>query len=261
MQSEKEKIILFVEGEVLTDPETGRILTPSPDSIDPGHIVTGPFEIGVREGTRYIAAAVSRKPDGNRTPVDGIPISLRRYAGMADAPSFTLVSRGSQLLYWGETYRLCPSCGEPLAAMPADFGKECLSCGLHLFPPVSPAIIVGVVREDTLLLAHNVRFPGDIHSLVAGFVEPGETIEECARREVLEETSVHISNIRYFGSQSWPFPHSLMIGLTAEYADGEIGVDGVEIDHADWFRREDLPTLPGTGSISRRIIEWFRGGT
>ena len=274
----KEKTILFLAGEVLTSPKTGEILTPSPDSIDPRHIEAGPVEISLRDGVRYFAAALAAKPDGKSSPPEdspgetaaasgdaelpypGTPLSLRRYAGIADPASFTLVSRGSQLLYWGETYRLCPRCGETLSAMPVDFGKECLSCGLHLFPPVSPAIIVGVVRKETLLLAHNVRFPGDIHSLVAGFVEPGETIEECARREVLEETSIRIGKIRYFGSQTWPFPHSLMIGLTAEYIGGEIGVDGAEIDRAGWFSRSDLPSIPGKGSISRRIIDWFLEG-
>lgn len=250
-------MILFLTGEVLTRSETGDILTPSPDSLDPRFITAGPIEIGIRDGIRYFAAALVSS--GEPPPIEGTPIPLRRLAGIIDEAAFTLVSRGSQLLYWGNTYRLCPRCGGSLSEMPVDFGKECPACALHLFPPVSPAIIVGVVRDDTLLLAHNVRFPGDIHSLVAGFVEPGETIEECARRELLEETSIHIRNIRYFGSQSWPFPHSLMIGLTAEYASGEIGVDGVEIDRAGWFPREKLPAIPGTGSISRRIIDWFLG--
>jgi NAD+ diphosphatase len=251
-------MILFLGGEVLTHPDTGEILSPSPDSIPPRLVESGPFEIGVREGARYFAATLAAPPEEDTPSGEVVPISLRQLAGLVDEAFFTLVSRARQLLYWGDTYRICPRCGDSLSAMPLDFGKECMSCGLHLFPPVSPAIIVGVVREDTLLLAHNVRFPGDIHSLVAGFVEPGETIEECARREVLEETSILIGGIRYFGSQTWPFPHSLMIGLTAEYAGGEIDVDGVEIDRAGWFRREDLPTLPGKGSISRKIIDWFR---
>jgi NAD+ diphosphatase len=112
------------------------------------------------------------------------------------------------------------------------------------YPRLSPAIIVAVVRGEQILLAHSPRFPEDFYSVLAGFVEPGETLEDCVRREVFEEVGISVKNIRYFGSQPWPFPDSLMLGFTAEYADGEIKEDGVEISHADWFSPDRLPQLP-----------------
>jgi NAD+ diphosphatase len=122
---------------------------------------------------------------------------------------------------------------------------------------MSPAIIVAVVRDKTILLAHAARFPGAMYSVLAGFVEPGESLEECVRREVKEEAGVDLKHIRYFGSQPWPFPNSLMIGFTAAYAGGEITADQKEIVDARWFQAKDLPLIPEKVSIARKLIDWF----
>jgi NAD+ diphosphatase len=190
-------------------------------------------------------------------PVDVRPVDLRTLAFTADPEVFALVSKAFQVLYWEETHRYCGRCRGVLQSATEGFSKRCPDCGLHIFPQIAPAIIIGVVRDGKLLLAHNVRFPEGIYSLVAGFLDPGETITQCAKREVMEETGIEVEGIRFFGSQPWPFPHSLMIGLIGDYAGGEIAPDGEEISDAKWFAPRELPRIPGRGSISRRIIDWF----
>ena len=135
--------------------------------------------------------------------------------------------------------------------------KECKTCGRLEFPRVSPAVIVLVEREDTLLLARSPGFPGRFFSVLAGFVNPGESLEEAIHREVLEETGITVKDIAYFGSQPWPFPDSLMIGFTARYVSGEIRIDGDEIVEAGWFTPSHLPQIPGKMSIARQLIDWF----
>jgi NAD+ diphosphatase len=129
--------------------------------------------------------------------------------------------------------------------------------GLLNYPRLSPAVIVAVERGNRILLARARRFTAAMYSVIAGFVEPGETLEECVRREVMEETGIRIRAIRYFGSQPWPFPDSLMIGFTAEYESGELLIDGTELVDAGWFAAGELPTIPGPISIARRLIDAF----
>jgi NAD+ diphosphatase len=135
--------------------------------------------------------------------------------------------------------------------------KECPQCGLIDFPRISPAVIVLVERDKKVLLARSSRFKDELYSVLAGFVDPGETLEEAVRREVKEEVNIEVSNIRYFGSQPWPFPDSLMIAFTAQYSGGEIHVDGTEILDTNWFDPDKLPTIPGKISIARALIDWF----
>jgi NAD+ diphosphatase len=126
-----------------------------------------------------------------------------------------------------------------------------------VFPRISPAVIVLIERGDHVLLARASHFPEGMHSVVAGFVEPGESLEETVSREIEEETGILVEDVRYFGSQPWPFPDSLMIGFTARYASGEIRIDGKEIVDAGWFSVDDLPEIPGKVSIARKLIDWF----
>lgn len=177
---------------------------------------------------------------------------------------FSIAGRGIQVVAWDRTHRFCGQCGAPTLDEPHERAKRCPVCGLIGYPRLSPAIIIAVVRKseqgDRLLLARNHRFPAGRYSVIAGFVEPGETLEECAQREVCEEVGLRIKNVRYFGSQPWPFPNSLMIGFTAEYDGGEITLEGSEIAEAGWFAADVLPDIPTRMSISRRLIDWFAAG-
>jgi NAD+ diphosphatase len=135
--------------------------------------------------------------------------------------------------------------------------KKCPNCGLLHFPRLAPAIIVAIERGDRLLMARSRRFTTGMYSVLAGFVEPGESLEETVAREVKEEVGISLKDIKYFGSQPWPFPHSLMIGFTATYASGEIVMDDSEIEDAGWFTVDSLPPLPGKISIARKLIDGF----
>jgi NAD+ diphosphatase len=174
---------------------------------------------------------------------------------------FQLAGRAVQIVDWDRTHQFCGRCGAHMALMPHERAKQCPACGLLNYPRLSPAIIIAVVKQtadgNRLLLARNQRFPKGRYSVIAGFVEPGESLEECAAREVREEVGVDITNIRYFGSQPWPFPNSLMLGFTAEYSSGDITLEEAEIAEADWFAADALPGLPPKPSIARRLIDWF----
>jgi NAD+ diphosphatase len=135
--------------------------------------------------------------------------------------------------------------------------KECPQCGLLYFPRLAPAIIVLVQRGDQLLLARSRHFMEGMYSVLAGFVEPGESLEEAVAREVREEVGIEVKDVHYFASQPWPFPHSLMIGFTATYAGGEISLNDDEIENASWFKVDNLPRIPGKISIARKLIDWF----
>ena len=182
---------------------------------------------------------------------------LRKLYGALDEEMFWVAGRAFQIMDWDRTHQHCGKCGSPTKDKTDERAKICPACGVVSFPRMSPAIIVAVVRDKTILLAHAARFPGAMYSVLAGFVEPGESLEECVRREVKEEAGVDLKNIRYFGSQPWPFPNSLMVGFTAEYAGGEITMDGKEIVDARWFTADHLPTIPDKISIARKLIDWF----
>jgi len=170
---------------------------------------------------------------------------------------FLAAGCAAQLIRWNEHHRYCGRCGKPTIEKTDERARECPRCGIDFHPRLSPAVIVAVVRDDTLLLATSNRFRAAFWSVLAGFVEPGETVEECLAREVYEEVGVSITNVEYFGSQPWPFPDSLMLGFTAEYAGGEIRADGVEISEAGWFGADDLPKVPPKTSIAGKLIDWF----
>lgn len=172
---------------------------------------------------------------------------------------FGLAGRAAQLVAWDATHQFCGRCGSPLSMGESERIKKCGQCGLTSYPRIAPAIIIAVTRQidgvTCLLLARNHRFPPNRYSIIAGFVEPGETLEECCAREVREETGIEIDNIRYIASQPWPFPNSLMLGFTAEYAGGDIVLEEAEIADARWFTPDDLPLLPPKPSIARRLID------
>jgi NAD+ diphosphatase len=182
---------------------------------------------------------------------------IRSVFGRLEDELFKVVLTAVHLVEWDKTYQFCSRCRGALKDRRDMRAKECESCGRLEFPRLSPAIIVSVEKGDTLLLARSARFPGKFFSVLAGFVEPGESLEEAVRREVMEETGIRVKDIAYFGSQPWPFPESLMIGFTAQYESGEIRIDGEEIVEAGWYRASELPTIPGPVSIARRLIDAF----
>lgn len=183
---------------------------------------------------------------------------LRSLYANLDEISFWLAGRAVQIVDWDRTHQFCGRCGQLTVDQTQDRAKICPNCGLTSYPRLAPAVIVRVQRQGVtgpeILLARAQRFPTSMFSVLAGFVEPGETLEECVQREILEEVGISVENITYFGSQPWPFPHSLMIAFTAEYASGEITVDPLELAEAGWFARDALPHIPPPPSIAHHLI-------
>jgi NAD+ diphosphatase len=208
-----------------------------------------PLYLGVLDGRHCWTVEVD---DDDQSLVD-----LRMLYGQVDEATWTVAGRAVQLVAWERTHRYCGACGTPTEPVPGERAKRCPTCGLLAFPRLAPAVIVLVTRGDELLLARNVNFPVAMYSTIAGFVEPGETLEDAVRREVHEEVGVELGDVRYFASQPWPFPHSLMLGFTATWASGEIVIDEREIADAQWFHRDDLPMIPPAMSIARRLIDAF----
>lgn len=195
---------------------------------------------------------------GNPLPGEFVRMPLRRSCLHLPEPSYLRAVKGAELLNFDRTHRYCRLCGHPLRRH-SEISKLCDSCGEEYFPVLAPAIVVLVERGDRALLVHARNFSRPFYALVAGFVETGESLEECVAREVREETGLEITGIRYFGSQSWPFPSQLMIGFTARWKSGEIEFADDELDSGGWFSRGELPELPSPPSLSRRIIDHWRG--
>jgi NAD+ diphosphatase len=183
--------------------------------------------------------------------------NLRSLYGRLSEDLFAIAARAVQLIEWDRTHQYCGHCATPMTQLPTERAKRCPQCHLRQYPRLSPAVIMLVYQGDKLLLARAPRFRNGMYSVLAGFVEPGESLEETVEREVREEVGIAVKNIRYFGSQPWPFPNSLMIGFTAEYASGTITPDPNEIEAADWFSKTALPPIPEKLSIARQLIDWF----
>lgn len=167
----------------------------------------------------------------------------------------TIAGIGKQLLHWQRMSRFCSYCQGTLEQLPENWGKSCAACGNEHFPHIHPCAIVLIRRDDQLLLIHKPEWPQGRYSLVAGFLDVCESLEECAIREAMEETGVTIKNVRYLASQAWPFPSQMMVGFVADYASGDIKVDGKEIDDARWFTIGSMPSLPASRSIARFLID------
>lgn len=163
-----------------------------------------------------------------------------------------------ELLYWDQNTRYCGVCGAPMR-MDTDISKKCTHCGKEIWPQLATAVIVLIHRGDEVLLVHARNFRTDFYGLVAGFVETGETLEEAVHREVREETGIKITNLRYFGSQPWPYPCGLMVGFHADYVEGEIHLQRSELSGGAWFTKDNLPTIPEKLSIARKLIDdWLK---
>lgn len=210
--------------------------------------------VGYLDDTPCFSAEIN--PD-TPTPPDMQFQGLRTLYPLLDEAIFWVAARAVQIVDWDRTHQFCGQCGAPTETKADEHVKICPNCALTNYPRLAPAIIVAVERGDKLLLANNARFPRGFYSVLAGFVEAGESLEQTVAREIKEEVGIAVDNIRYFGSQPWPFPHSLMIAFQAQYAGGEFVLEASEIKAADWFSADNLPQLPPPLSIARQLIDDF----
>jgi NAD+ diphosphatase len=231
--------------------EDGRLLlvTPADDAIF----------LGLSDGRAFFAQGT-----GGREPERGRPAGLREAAGELQVPEAALAAYAASLLSWHHRHRFCANCGEPTEAADAGHQRRCPACGAEHFPRTDPVVIVRVVDGDRLLLGRQDRWEDGRFSVLAGFVEPGETLEEAVRREVREESGVEVGDVEYVASQPWPFPSSLMIGFHAVAAGGEPHPGDGELSAVRWFDRAEVEAaatgtggvhLPQPYSISRRLID------
>lgn len=225
-------------------------------SLPPGFVPeTEPLRIGLWHGRSLRAVRVAPEaslPEGYEAlPFQGPDVRL-------DDNLATIAGRAAQIMHWERRSRFCSSCGTELVRIPGGWGKRCPACSDVHFPHIHPCIIVLVRRGAELMLIRNAAWSPGRFSLVAGFIDFGESLEECVRREVQEEAGIEVTNIRYVGSQCWPFPSQEMIGFLADYAGGEVRPDGVEVVEAHWFHEDTLPLSPGgKRSIARWIFDTF----
>lgn len=208
--------------------------------------------LGLYDGAAcYAVSASGALPEGYAAG------DLRSWLGRVEPDLFALAGRSSQIVDWHSTHQFCGRCGNAMNDHEKDRARQCSDCGFIAYPKLSPSIIVLVVRGEEMLLARNAAWPNGMFSTLAGFVEPGESIEQTVHREVAEEVGISVTNIRYKGSQSWPFPNSLMLGFHADYADGELVLQDDEISEAEWFTADKLPQIPPKAAISRWLIDDF----
>ncbi len=216
--------------------------------------------LGERNGVAVWGVDVPHGED----PADGAAADLYSYFGRASETDWLIAGRAVQIIDWARTHRFCGRCGTPTEINSHERAMRCPACGQLAFPRLAPAMITLVTRgegdDEEALLGRGVQFRTPMYSCLAGFVEPGESLEAAVVREVREEVGIDVGNVRYWGSQPWPFPHSLMLGFHADYLSGEIVCDPSEIIDAQWFRRDQLPPIPPGISIARKLIDhWVTG--
>ncbi len=243
-------------GNALLVHEEGPVRVPEASSLEALDLDVYPYKpVGSLGGRQCYVVDL----DSDAEPPEGMVFrDLRGLFATIDEGLFRMAGRAVQILEFDRTHQFCGRCAGRTAQGPDELSRRCTRCGTVYHPRLSPAAIVLVRRgDDELLLARSPGFPKGMYSVLAGFVEPGESIEETISREVLEEVGVEVRNVRYFGSQPWPFPHSLMIGFTADYAGGEIKPQAGEIEDAGWYRVDAFPDLPPRVSIARAMIDAF----
>lgn len=235
----------------------GKLLLPEgrPDDFVPLPTVEA---FALRDGTRHYLGrlggidawvfGVSESPSG------WLGVPLRAAMLQFSGPLLALASRAAQVLEWDRAHRYCGVCGTPTEHLPGERARRCPACSHAVYPRINPAMMALVWRPGEVLLARSPHYAPGVYSALAGFVEAGESIEECLHREVAEEVGVQVSELAYYGSQSWPFPHSLMIAYTARWQRGEIVPEAGEIEDARWFPFDALPKIPPRFSISGHLI-------
>lgn len=219
--------------------------------------------LGRIEGETAVHCFAAEVDPETKPPAGGQFVALRPLFNRLPIDYLWLAGRAVQIIDWDRNHQFCSRCATPSQILPHERAKKCPNCGLVTYPRISPAMIVRVDRMidgvPHLLLARNGRWQRNWYSVLAGFVEPGETLEECVHRELFEEVGIRVRNVRYFGSQPWPFPNSLMVAFTAEYASGDIVLEEEELEDAGWFTADTLPNLPSNISIARRLVDDFLG--
>ena len=244
--------LYFRGSELLLDDAGALHAEPSALALSPSHATY----LGTLDARPCFVAEVA--PGVDAPP--GARFASLRSAFLSLPPAmFDVLAGAAEVIHFERTHRFCGACGAALVAKPDDRAKRCEACAVDYYPRIAPAIIVLVHDGSRVLLTHAGGRP--FFALVAGFLETGETLEACVAREVREETGLEVADIRYFGSQAWPFPSQVMVGFFARYAGGEIVVDRRELDHAAWYEKNALPELPPPISIARRLLDaWIAQG-
>lgn len=245
-------LILAFRGSELLVNESGTDVAQPPQT---SHVPAGAGNTVVVGQWRQWTIATRHVDASTVAPTGARWAGLRSLFGVMDDGLVAVAGRAFQIADWDRTHRYCGVCATETERDSKERSRRCPTCGHTAYPRISPAMMCLVKRGREILLARNVNFPAGRYSALAGFLEAGESVENAIHREVEEEVGIRVSNLRYFASQSWPFPHSLMIAFTAEYAGGELRPNGHEIAEADWFDRDHLPQLPPRISIARALID------
>jgi len=239
-------LLLLVSGAHILKPESGWLVARDDPRIQ--GVAIDAVALGTIGGRGLYVAEMPDDTPGLE------PVNLREAILMRDDVPVALVSTGFQVWQWWRDHRFCGRCGGETGFHPRERAKWCHTCNIPWYPRLAPCVIVVIRRDDRFLLAKNARAKRDFYSLIAGFVEPGESLEEAVAREVMEETGLSVTNVRYCESQPWPFPHQLMVGFFADYADGELVLQEDELSDAGWYRPGDTPPVPPETTIAGRLI-------
>lgn len=237
------QLLLQQQGDALQVPEGNDPPVPIPDD----HQI---HEVTMNNGVKVKTYEVDEVDE------DWKLVGLRDSFNYIPLEDYLCGGKAAQILYWDKHSKYCPTCGVP-TIQETPIMKKCPQCGLEMYPPIATAIIVLIQKGDEILLVHNRAFKRDYYGLVAGFLEAGESLEQCVHREVMEETGLTIKNLQYFGSQTWPYPSGLMVGFTAEYEGGTIKLQEDELTAGAFYSRDNLPHIPQKMSIARKLIDWW----
>lgn len=247
---------IFENDRVLLQKKSGMMTIPHLLNINHLNVVVEQQHyLGLYETIPCFAAAVHQTSETTLFPEMRFEDIRRSHTTLDDEDLFCLLTKAKEILHWDKSTQFCGHCGQKTEHSKIERAKICPICKTLLFPPISPVMLALIWREDEILLARSSYFAPEVYSILAGFVEPGETLEQTVSREVQEEVGITIKNCHYFSSQSWPFPSNLMLGFIAEYDSGDIKVDTRELEDAQWFSIHKLPTLPRPISLSRRMID------
>ena len=258
------KKVFFIQGDSLLLPEDSQPVDYSCSQFEKGFsielagnfIEPDIFDIPEIQGSSQSKINVVSVSPRAMLPEKWKTIHIRQLLAMNDSQDMSNILRACHIAQWRWDSRFCGTCGSTNIYVPKEVHRRCPKCGRLEFPRICPAVIVLITDDDNrILLAHNKRFKAGLYSLISGFNEAGENLEETAAREIREEVNIEVSDIGYYKSQPWPFPNSLMIGYKARYLSGTIKPDEKEIADAAWFTPDNLPELPSAGSLSRLLID------